>query len=369
MQKIHVHVPAAHAEYDVMVGSDLCREVTDFVVERFHPHTCAVITDTNVAPLHLPTVESALRAAGIKPISLMIPAGEQYKNVATLGTIWDFLLDHRWERRLPIVALGGGVVGDMTGFAAATVLRGVPLIQMPTSLLAAVDAGVGGKTGIDHAKGKNLLGAFHHASLVAMDVNFLSTLPRRELISGLAECIKHAVIADENLFHWLENHLPQVLESNPDDLAQLISWNVRIKAGIVMKDPYENSIRAHLNLGHTFGHAMEAVVGYDKLPHGYAVALGLLAAARLAVNLGYCESQLPGRLESMIRRTGLPTFLPGLDAPSILSAMYSDKKVASAKLRLILPVKIGEVKVVTDVPEAAILDAIQSLTTAGAAVG
>ena len=369
MQKIHVHVAAADAEYNVMVGSNLSREVAEFVVERFHPHTCAVITDTNVAPLHLSTVESALRAAGTKPISLMIPAGEQHKNISTLGTIWDFLLNHRWERRLPIVALGGGVVGDMTGFAAATVLRGVPLIQMPTSLLAAVDAGVGGKTGIDHPLGKNLLGAFHHASLVAMDVKFLSTLPRRELVSGLAECIKHAVIADENLFNWLDVHLPQVLESRPADLTELIGWNVRIKAGIVMKDPYENSIRAHLNLGHTFGHAMEAVVGYDKLPHGYAVAVGMLAASRLAVKLGYCNPELPGRLESMIHRAGLPTCIPELDAPSILSAMYSDKKVAAAKLRLILPAKIGEVKVVTDVPEAAILDAIKSVTTAGAAVG
>ena len=169
MQKIHVHVAAADADYNITVGSDLCRDVADFIVERFHPHTCSVITDTNVAPLHLPTVESALRAAGIKPISLIIPAGEQHKNISTLGTIWDFLLDHRWERRLPVIALGGGVVGDITGFAAATVLRGVPLIQMPTSLLAAVDAGVGGKTGIDHPLGKNLLGAFHHASLVATD--------------------------------------------------------------------------------------------------------------------------------------------------------------------------------------------------------
>ncbi|MGC8559182.1 MAG: 3-dehydroquinate synthase [Phycisphaerae bacterium] len=368
MQKIHVHVAAVHADYDILVGSDMCREVAEFVVGRFHPHTCAVITDANVAPLHLPKIESALREGGIKPASLIIPAGEQHKNISTLGTIWDFLLDHRWERRLPIIALGGGVVGDMTGFAAATVLRGVPLIQMPTSLLAAVDAGVGGKTGIDHAMGKNLLGAFHHASLVAMDVNFLSTLPRRELISGLAECIKHAVIADENLFHWLEDHLPQVLESNPGDLTELISRNVRIKAEIVTKDPYENSIRAHLNLGHTFGHAMEAVVGYDKLPHGYAVALGMLAAARLAVELGHCESQLSGRLESLIRRAGLPTCIPRVDVQAIHSAMYSDKKVASARLRLILPLKIGEVKVVTDVPEAAILDAIKSVITAGASV-
>lgn len=365
MHKIQIHAAARDARYDILIGSNLAPGAARFIMDQFRPHSCAVITDTNVAPLHLSKVEAALREVNIRPLAITIPAGEEHKNITTLGRIWDFLLSHRWERRLPIIALGGGVVGDMAGFAAATVLRGVPLIQMPTSLLADVDASVGGKTGMDHAMGKNLLGAFHHASLVATDVDFLATLPRGELVSGLAECIKHAVIANEDLLIWLELHLPSLLDRRPDDLAELIYRNVRIKAGIVAADPYENSIRAHLNLGHTFGHALEAVVGYDKLPHGYAVALGMLAAARLAVKLYRCDPALPGRLETILRRTGLPTAIHGYDPRAILAAMYSDKKVAGAKLRLILPVKVGQVVIATDVPDAAVVDAISSITEAG----
>ncbi len=366
MRKIHLTAAHADADYDILIGTDLCDGAATFAAEKYRPHACTIVTDSNVAPLHADKVAAALQKVGIEPLVCVIPAGEEHKNIQTLQHIWDFLLQHRWERRMPIFALGGGVVGDMAGFAAATVLRGVPLIQMPTSLLAAVDASVGGKTGIDHAMGKNLLGTFHHASLVVADVNLISTLPRRELQSGLAECIKHAVIADANMFAWLERHLPQILHFDPASLAELIFQNVSVKANIVAQDPYEKSIRAHLNFGHTFGHALEKVVGYDKLPHGYAVALGMLAATRLSIGLGRCEPQLLPRLEHLIRAAGLPMTVEGYDPRAVLSAMYSDKKVASAKLRLILPVKLGQVTIASDVPEASVIDAIATVTTVGA---
>ncbi len=366
MHKIHLTATQPEADYDIIIGAHLCDRVAVFIADQYNPRLCAVVTDSNVAPLHLSKLETALENVGIQALACVVSAGEEHKNIQTVSNIWDYVLQHRWERRLPIIALGGGVVGDMAGFAAATVLRGVPLIQMPTSLLAAVDASVGGKTGIDHTMGKNLLGAFHHASLVAADVNLISTIPRCELQSGLAECIKHAVIADEGVFHWLEENLPQILALHPSALTELIHQNVRIKAHIVSQDPYEKSIRAHLNLGHTFGHALEKVVGYDKLSHGYAVALGMLAATRLAMELGRCDPQLLPRLEQLIQQAGLPTTMKKHDPQAILSAMYSDKKVAGARLRLILPVKTGQVAIVTDVPDAAILEAIATLMTAGA---
>jgi len=366
MRRIHLTATHPSASYDIVIGADLCTQTAAFVAEQYRPHICAVVTDSNLAPLHLSKLEKALKEAAIEPLSHVVPAGEQHKNIQTLSSIWDFLLQHRWERRLPIIALGGGVVGDMAGFAAATTLRGVPLIQIPTSLLAAVDASVGGKTGIDHAMGKNLLGAFHHASLVVADVEFISTLPRRELQSGLAECIKHAAIADGALFQWLEDNLAGILHLDSTTLVELIFQNVRIKADIVAKDPFEKSIRAHLNFGHTFGHALEKVVGYDKLPHGHAVALGMLAATRLAISLGRCDQSLLPRLENLICQAGLPTVVRNYDPHTILSAMYSDKKVAGAKLRLVLPERIGQVAIVTDVPETAILEAIATITTAGA---
>lgn len=367
MRKIHLTAAHTDADYDILIGADLCDFAAAFAAEKYRPHACAIVADSNVAPLHSCKVEAALRKVGIEPLTCVVPAGEEHKNVHTLQRIWDFLLQHRWERRLPVIALGGGVVGDMAGFAAATVLRGVPLIQMPTSLLAAVDASVGGKTGIDHAMGKNLLGTFHHASLVVADVNLISTLPRCELQSGLAECIKHAVIADANMFAWLEQYLPQILRSDLTTLADLIYLNVGIKANIVAQDPYEESIRAHLNFGHTFGHALEKVVGYDKLPHGYAVALGMLVATRLSIGLGRCDPQLLPRLEHLIRLAGLPMTVDGYDPRALLSAMYSDKKVASAKLRLILPVQLGQVTIASDIPDASIIDAIATVTTFGAA--
>ncbi len=361
MEILHVETSSHSAAYDIWIGGGLISRLGPWLHEKLNPHSCAVITDSNVAPLQLPAVQAAVEAGGMRCRTLVIPPGETFKTLETLSGIWNFLLENRWERGLPIIALGGGVVGDMAGFAAATVLRGVPLIQMPTTLLAAVDASVGGKTGIDHPRGKNLLGAFHHASLVVADVGTLNTLPICELECGLAECIKHSIIRDPDLYDWLDQNIEPIMARDPDTLTKLIHWNVGIKADFVAKDPLEKSIRAFLNFGHTFGHALESTVGYGRLPHGRAVALGMLAATHLSIRLGICDPELQAALEHLIRKAGLPVRVHGADPAAVLSAMYSDKKVASGKLRLVLPIRLGEVQTFCDAEDAAVLDAIGSI--------
>jgi 3-dehydroquinate synthase len=250
-------------------------------------------------------------------------------------------------------------VGDLAGFVAATLLRGVPFIQVPTTLLAAVDASVGGKVGVDHPAGKNLIGAFHQPKLVLTDIATFSTLPPRELRGGLAECIKHAVIRDPGLFDFIAGNLSKIMACDPAALAHLVAANVAIKAAIVQEDPYEKSVRALLNLGHTFGHAIETVTHY-RVSHGEAVALGMLAAARLSHARGEFPAGDLHRLTTLLLALELPTSL-SLDPDQLLAAMATDKKVQSGKIRLILPVRIGEARIVADVPEREILAAAASL--------
>ena len=356
-----VPVDVTGTPYVVRVG----RGLIDRVGQTLRPLTkstrVAIVTDSNVGLLYSPRLCQSLGRAGFDiDCVVSVMAGEANKTLDAVATIYDALLEGRLERTTPVIALGGGVVGDMTGFAAATVLRGVPFVQVPTTLLSMVDASVGGKTGVDHPAGKNLIGAFHQPLAVLIDPDVLGTLPPRELRSGLAECVKHDIIRDAGGFADMERDLDSVLALEPAKMAQLIAHNVRIKANVVMNDPFENGERAHLNLGHTFGHAIETISNYEYA-HGEAISLGIVAACRTANEVGLLTKVATDRIKKLLQRVGLPTGKMTLDVDAIYDAMFSDKKVKAGKLRLVLPDRIGHVVIRDDVPPTVVRDAIRSL--------
>jgi len=365
MKKVDINVPAIEAEtYEVRIGAGLLGTIGEQVKSVAAAVSCGLISDSHVAPLYLAGVKASLEAAGYRVIEHIIPAGEKHKNVQTAMGALDTLLHARVERATPVVALGGGVVGDLAGFVAATLLRGVPFVQVPTTLLAAVDASVGGKVGVDHAAGKNLIGAFHQPRIVVTDISTFGTLPLRELRGGLAECIKHAVIRDASLFAFIADNLGKIAACDDATLEELVARNVAIKAAIVAEDPFEHGVRALLNFGHTFGHAIETVLEYSGVTHGEAVAMGMVAAARLAHRLGRFSSEDVYRLVMLLDVAKLPTFYLDLDVEKVLAAMWTDKKVKGGKIRLILPTKIGHAEVVTDVAEGDLRWAVKSLREA-----
>jgi 3-dehydroquinate synthase len=332
-------------------------------VRAVAPHDkAALLVDEHVEPTHGRAAARSLQAAGFSTTVALVPSGEENKTLGTYRELLEIVLNAGLERKSPVIALGGGLAGDVAGFVAATYLRGVPLIQSPTTLLAMVDASVGGKTGVNMPQGKNLVGVFHQPQLVAVDTNTLSTLPERELRCGLAECIKHGVIRDADLFAWIEDHVEAIFALDPPTIGELVERNVRIKAAVVAEDEKEAGVRAHLNFGHTFAHAIEAVTGYGRFHHGEAVALGMLAATRLAVEAGRCEAALLERLRTLLERVGLPTRDPGLPpSVSLVKAMKLDKKVADGQVRLILPDKLGQVRIVSEDSTQALIDAFDSL--------
>jgi 3-dehydroquinate synthase len=354
-----VHIPGG-ASYDITVRAGLLNDAGNLLRKISGAGKVAVVTDSTVGPLHLAALETSLRKTEFEPIIATIPAGEDHKHIQTIAGIYDTILPAKIDRNTPVVALGGGVVGDMTGFVAATLLRGVPFVQIPTTLLAMVDASVGGKTGIDHATGKNLIGAFHQPIAVLIDPHVLTTLPPRELRSGLAECIKHEIIRDADGFASLEQNIGRALALDMTYLTELIAHNVAIKARVVEADPFERGERAHLNLGHTYGHAIEHVSHYSY-SHGESVALGMVAAAYTATNAGLIEESDRRRIVSLIHNAGLPAKGMTLDPESVYQAMFFDKKVKAGKLRLVLPQGIGQATVRDDVPPELIRAAIKSL--------
>jgi 3-dehydroquinate synthase len=320
----------------------------------------AIVTDSHLAAAHLPALRDSLERAGFEPIIATLASGEDHKTLIDMLPVYDALLNARVERATPVLALGGGVVGDMAGFIAATVLRGVPFVQIPTSLLAMVDASVGGKTGVNHAVGKNLIGAFHQPIAVLIDPEVLKTLPERELRGGLAECIKHDLIRDADGFAELEHHIDRALALDIDYLAGLIAHNVAIKARVVEADPFERGERAHLNFGHTFGHAIETVSHY-AYSHGECVALGMAAASFAAMKLGLIDDVARQRIHNVIQKARLPISGLTLSVSEVVEAMHFDKKVKSGRVRFILPDRIGHVVIRDDVPESVVREAVQSL--------
>lgn len=296
------------------------------------------------------TILSSLTAAGFQVTSCILPAGERYKTLASIQKIYDAALAQRLERSSTIVSLGGGVVGDMTGLAAATWLRGINFVQVPTSLLAMVDASIGGKTGVNHPQGKNLIGAFHQPRLVLIDPQVLSTLPPREFRAGMAEVIKYGVIWDADLFEQLEaaKRLDQQRYVSEELLQTILTRSCQAKAHVVSQDEKEAGLRAILNYGHTVGHAIESLTGYRVVNHGEGVAIGMVAAGQIAVELGLWDSTSADRQQVLLEKTGLPTQLPaGLETEAILETLQTDKKVKSGKVRFVLPTKIGAA-IVTD---------------------
>jgi shikimate kinase/3-dehydroquinate synthase len=351
----HVRVDLPGRAYDIVIGSNLLEEAGERIAALAPGAACAIVSDETVAGLHLTVLNDSLTAAGIRTATVLIPPGERSKSMAELDRVIDGILAAKMERGDLVVALGGGVVGDLAGFAAAITRRGMRFVQLPTSLLAQVDSSVGGKTGVNSAHGKNLIGAFHQPSLVLADVDILDTLSKREFAAGYAEVVKYGLISDAPFFNWLEAHHTGVFAGGPDRV-HAIETSCKAKAAIVMRDEREDGDRALLNLGHTFAHAFERIVAYDgaRLVHGEAVAIGMCCAFRFSNRLGLCSGQDAVRIESHLKKVGLPTRIrdiPAWNADSniILDAMAQDKKVKRGKLTFILARGIGESFIAPDV--------------------
>jgi shikimate kinase/3-dehydroquinate synthase len=340
--------------YTIGLGPGLLDRLGELARDRGLTTRIAVVTDTNVGPQYLKRAMESLEAAGFKPFSCTVPAGEESKNQDELHELYNAFLVNGLDRRGAVVALGGGVIGDLAGYAAATYMRGVALIQCPTTLLAMVDSSVGGKTGIDLPQGKNLVGAFKQPVVVAADISTLGTLPEEQVRVGMAELIKHAVIDDADLFAVLEESEEQAALDQ-----DLVARSVRVKIKVVEEDPFESGRRAVLNLGHTVGHALEKVSNFG-MAHGDAVAIGLVAAARISSHLGLCNDTVPGRVEALLQRVGLP-IRHDMDPTELARVMITDKKVVEGRVRFVLIREIGSVEHGWEVPPEVLEEVLQGL--------
>ena len=331
--------------YPIHVGENILDRLGEFLQQVGLRGKTAVISNPMVAQLYLDPVHDALRQSGFEVTPILVPDGETHKNLSSLTTIYDGLIKARLERKSCVLALGGGVVGDLAGFAAATYLRGVPYVQVPTTLLAQVDSSVGGKTGVNHEEGKNLIGAFYQPNLVVVDVAVLRTLPRRELVAGLAEVIKYGMTEDAALFQLLEDKIEGFLGVDRALSIQVIATCCAIKARVVEQDEREDDYRAVLNFGHTIGHALEAATGYRRFLHGEAVSVGMARATALSVRQGLCDAASLKRLTALVQRAGLPAEIPPEVSPqSLIQAMEIDKKVAGGKIKFVMSEGIGKTR-------------------------
>jgi 3-dehydroquinate synthase len=341
-------VGLAERSYPIHIGRGLLARA-ELLLPHLPKKRCAIVTNTTVAPLYLAQVQGLLEANGVSVVPVILPDGEEYKTAETLNLIYDALLTHRCERSTPLIALGGGVIGDMTGYAAATYLRGVPFIQIPTTLLSQVDSSVGGKTGINHPLGKNMIGAFYQPKAVIADTDTLNTLPDEELSAGLAEVIKYGLIRDLPFLEWLEANMDALVTRDPAALQYAIARSCQNKAEVVAADERESGERALLNLGHTFGHAIENGSGYGVWLHGAAVAAGTMMAADLSQRLGWIGEADVARTRALFERARLPLVPPELGVERYLDLMGLDKKVEGGKLRFVLLRAIGHA-VVSEAP-------------------
>ncbi len=349
-------VDLGNRSYPIYIGAGLL-EHDQPLVDHVPGRRVLIVSNETVAPLYLERVIA--RLGRYTPVTAILPDGERYKTLADINRIFDVLLSERCDRRTTLVALGGGVVGDMTGFAAAVYQRGVPFIQIPTTLLAQVDSSVGGKTGVNHPLGKNMIGAFHQPRCVIIDTDTLSTLPDKELSAGLAEVIKYGLIRDYEFFVWLEQNLEKLLARDSVTLGIAIERSCRNKAEVVAADEKEAGQRALLNLGHTFGHAIETGTGYGNWLHGEAVAVGMIMAADLSRRLGWLSTEDVARIGALIARAKLPLRAPSLlDPARMLELMAVDKKVEDGKLRLVLLKTIGKAVITSDVPQSMLVETL-----------
>ncbi len=365
-----IHVPLGSRAYDVHVGLGLLARSGELVAPLLRRPRVAVITDEAVGALHLDALRAGLAAAGIEMTALALPPGEATKCWAELERVTEWLLAAQIERNDVVIALGGGVIGDLVGFSAAILRRGVRFVQIPTSLLAQVDSSVGGKTGINSAKGKNLIGAFHQPSLVLADIDLLATLKSRDFLAGYGEVVKYGLLGDTAFFDWLEGHAPDMAAGDTGARIHAVSRSVQMKADIVARDETEQGDRALLNLGHTFCHALEAATGYsDRLLHGEGVAIGCALAFELSARLGLCPQETPSRVRAHLRDMKMKVDLSDIkgdlpDAPSLLALMAQDKKVKDGRLHFILARDIGEAFVTSDVPPEAVLSVLEDALAA-----
>jgi shikimate kinase/3-dehydroquinate synthase len=359
--RIYLNVDLGERSYPITIGAGLLSDPA--LLERhIAGRKVAIVTNTTVAPLYLERVAAPLRAAGRDVLEIVLPDGEQFKNWDSLMTIFDALLAHKCDRKTTLVALGGGVIGDLTGYAAASYMRGVPFVQMPTTLLSQVDSSVGGKTGINHPLGKNMIGAFYQPRAVLADTASLDTLAARELSAGLAEVIKHGAIIDAEFFDWIEANIGLLMARDPQALAHAISRSCEIKSDVVRQDEREGGLRAILNFGHTFGHAIEAGMGYGAWLHGEAVGCGMVMAADLSHRLGLVDAATVARMRALVGAAGLPTVAPDLGTERWLELMEVDKKNEGGAIKFILLKPLGSPNI-TSAPRE------QLLATLAACVG
>ena len=328
--------------YPIYVGDGILVRAGEFLAQAGLNGKVAIISNPTVAQLYLDPIHEALTHAGFKVTPVLVPDGEEHKDLKSLASIYDRLIADRFDRKSCIMALGGGVVGDLAGFAAASYLRGIPYVQVPTTLLAQVDSSVGGKTGVNHQDGKNLIGAFYQPRVVLIDVNVLRSLSRRELIAGLAEIIKYGIIEDPALFTLLEEKMDKVIGLDRELLVEIIATSCAIKARVVEKDEREDDYRTVLNFGHTIGHALEAVTEYRNYLHGEAVGIGMVQAAAISVQRGFCDQRSHERIRKLIRKAGLPLELPPqISRQNLIQSMEVDKKSAGGKIKFVMCAGIG----------------------------
>lgn len=337
-----IRVELGERSYPILIGSGILSSLGSSLQDVNFPRRVAVVTTKRVAELHGAVVMESLRRSGFSAQQIALPDGEEYKNLDTLNGLFDELIRRGFDRGSGILALGGGVIGDMAGFAAAVYLRGIPFVQVPTTLLAQVDSSVGGKTAVNHRLGKNLIGAFYQPLHVHIDVDTLKTLPVREFRAGLAEVVKYGVIRDETFFAWLEDHHAALTALDAAALIEAVGISCQIKANIVEVDEKEGGLRAILNFGHTLGHAVELLTGYGTVRHGEAVAMGMVAAAAISESLGLCSQEHRQRIEALLRSFQLPVRLPLFEPSAYIEALGRDKKVKDGILSLVLNCGIGD---------------------------
>jgi len=358
-----VEIELGERSYSIHIGQDILSTIGERIKEFHFPLKGALISNSSLIKLYGEKIISSLKNNGFEMEVIEFPDGEKYKNLHEAEKIYDRLLSVNHDRYSPLIALGGGVTGDITGFIAATYRRGIPYLQIPTSLLAQVDSSVGGKTAVNHPLGKNMIGAFYQPSGVFVDLNVLKTLPEIEFRCGVAEIIKYGIIADEKLFNFLENHVEDIKNLDFQALQYIIEASCKIKASVVSKDELEQGLRAILNYGHSIGHALESLTGYEKYKHGEAVAIGMVAEAFISYEAGLCEKKDVERIKTLIESFDLPTELPEIKPEKVLSALYYDKKVKDDKIKIILMKKPGSVVIRDDIPDEIILKSLKALAS------
>ena len=364
-----ITVSLGERSYPIFIGEGILEEIRDRLAEAGTPKIGAIVTDSNVGPLYADRVSRLLEQArccnplSTAPPVCVLPAGEEHKRLDRIEWLCGRFLEAGLDRSSAILALGGGVVGDVTGFAAASFMRGIRFVQVPTTIVAQVDSSVGGKTGVNHPLGKNSIGAFHQPSAVVIDLSLLSTLPGREVRAGLAEVIKHGVIADADLFVYMETNSASILDKDPAALEWPVLRSCEIKSAVVAEDEREHGLRANLNYGHTFGHAFEAATGYKLFLHGEAVGLGMHAAGVLAELMGMTDAAFTARQRACLLAYGLPVSWPYIPIEETVAAMRHDKKARSGTLRFVLPDRMGHVVQRTDVPEECVRRALDAIKT------